>query len=91
VGAEGWGTYRQQRGPAGQSHEIDIQHGQLQVQTLALELAPDARFKTVTAYQGSRPIPAQATQNGARVEISFSGRLAIKPGDPLEIRLELVA
>jgi hypothetical protein len=89
--AEGWGTYRQARAGTRQTHEIEIKQGQLQIQTLALELAPGARLKDASATHGGSPIPLQSTQNGARVELSFSARLTVKTGSQLAVVLELEA
>ena len=91
--AEGWGTYRQQRaaGRQTQTHQIEIKQGQLRLKTMAVELAPNVKLKSLTAKQGSRTIRPHAVQKGVRVELSFDQMLTLNHDAKLEIVLRLTA
>jgi len=83
--AEGWGSYRQSRQPGSQTHAIEMKLGQLELNSLACELAPNTQLKGVTVMQGANRVAAQAAQTGTRIEITFAGRLTLKPGAKLEV------
>lgn len=48
VGAEGWGTFQQQRSATSLDASIELRFGQLGIKTIALELAPGHRPESVT-------------------------------------------
>ena len=91
IAAEGWGIYCQQRAAGSQCHEIEIKHGKLQIKTLAIELAPNARLKHVTASNASKKLTVRATQKGAQVEVTFAEKVTINEGAKLEVLVELQA
>ncbi len=89
--AEGWGTYRQRRVAGSQSCEVDVKHGRLEIQVLTVELATGARPKSVVARCGERRLEVQVTQQGQRVELTFSRRMKLGSGMKLEVIVELAA
>jgi len=91
VGAEGWGTFRQERAAGVQTHSLEIKHGRLQLRTFAAELAPDEHLARAAATLDGQPVPVSAVQTGRRVEASFANRLVVSTGTRLEIKLELKA
>ena len=85
--AGGWGTYVQKRLAGKQTHSLEIKHGRTFVKALSVDLAPEAKARSVAARLGSRPVAARLTQNGPRVEIVFSQKLELIPDRKLELEL----
>jgi uncharacterized protein (DUF608 family) len=89
VVAEGWGSFRQERSAAAQTHSLELKWGRLQLRSFGGELAPDRRLSRVTARLDSQPVPVTARQTDRHVEASFADRLLINAGARLEIDFEL--
>lgn len=85
--AGGWGTYQQQRAPGTQTHRLDVKHGQVPVRTLILEVASGVQVQGVEAKYGTRPVPAQAVQDGSRVEVTLGEPLRVDAGSALDVVL----
>jgi hypothetical protein len=89
--AEGWGSFRQRRAVEEQTHELEIKRGSLKLKSLAVELAPNAKLKSVTAKLGGKTVPAEAEQTGARVVVTFGESLRLDQKAGLEVRCSIAA
>ena len=86
TGAEGWGSYRQHREAGSQVHEIALKHGQLRVKTLSFELAPKAHLAGTVVRVAGKTLPANASQNGARLKVTLTEPVQLQAGSMLEVR-----
>jgi len=89
--AEGWGAYQQRRGAGAQIHRIVMKAGVLRVKAIALELAPNARLKSVRVKLGSTTLTPGATQKGARIEVLLENSVTIDSNTSFELNMELEA
>ncbi|MCG8554901.1 MAG: hypothetical protein MJD61_06380 [Proteobacteria bacterium] len=83
VGAEGWGTFSQQRVGRVQSEQIDIKYGQLRLAKLGFELAPSLRPSRVTV-QGA---DAVFRLNGSRLQVDLAPQVTLRAGDSLRVEI----
>ncbi|HUC86147.1 MAG TPA: GH116 family glycosyl hydrolase, partial [Candidatus Acidoferrales bacterium] len=89
IGAEGWGTYRQERSARFQNHFLEMKHGRLQLKSFAAELAPGMRLAGVAAKVDERTVSAAAVQTGLRVETTFADEILVAAGARLQIEMQL--
>ena len=68
-----------------------MKHGNVRVQTFAVELTEGARVNSVTVIIGERILPAKATQNGSRVEVTLDEKQVLTARAKLEISIALLA
>ncbi|HIQ23398.1 MAG TPA: hypothetical protein EYH34_19420 [Planctomycetes bacterium] len=85
--AEGWGTISQKRSDDGQTNRIDVHWGRVVVKTLAFELASDRQLQSATVRLAGRPLAAETSREGPRVQIELAEPVAVEEGQSLEVRL----
>lgn len=85
--AEGWGTISQKRQGGKQTNQIDINYGTLNVQTIALQAAENAKVRSVCANVAGNALDLTFTQDGERVSITLADALKATVGDVIEIEL----
>lgn len=83
--AEGWGTLRQKRAAGRQTNRIELKHGKLAIQTLAVDLPKDAQAKQVSVTVAGRAVQPQHKQDGTRLLLTLPERLTIDKGQAVEI------
>ncbi|MBB4907563.1 GH116 family glycosyl hydrolase [Actinophytocola algeriensis] len=79
--AEGWGLYRQKRGPGKQTCDIEVRFGEVRLKTLSFEV--DGAVHSVTAH-GKR-VPFQVT--GSRVLVTLAAETTVRAGSTLSITI----
>lgn len=89
--AGGWGTYEQQRAGRTQFHSLAVNHGNVRVRTLAVELAAGANARSATVVIGGRILPAKVRQEGSRVEVTFDKDQLLTAKSKLEVSIALLA
>jgi len=85
--AEGWGTISQKRSDDGQTNRIDVHWGRVVVKTLAFELPSDRQLQSATVRLAGRPLAAETSREGPRVQIELAEPVAVEEGQSLEVRL----
>jgi hypothetical protein len=85
--AQGWGLFRQRRGAAEQTCELDVRYGRLRVSTLAFETVRPPRH--VVVRTGHRELDATMQSSGSRVELSLAGPVTVATGETLSVRFVL--
>ncbi|RPE14280.1 hypothetical protein EGT74_00250 [Chitinophaga lutea] len=83
--AEGWGTYSQQAGAAGQQHELKVVFGNLPVGRLMFELVQEWKPGKVTVRVNGAAVPAQFKTEGKRVLIRLKNTVMVEENGTLQI------
>lgn len=85
LGAEGWGTFHQARGPAHHSATLHVAHGRLRLASLALEtLAPPT---TATLRHAGRPVPCRLETAGPTATVHLAAPITIGADEIVEVVL----
>jgi hypothetical protein len=74
-GAEGWGTYRQERAARTQSSEIAVKWGKLRVRTVVLEVPAGAKVASATVTIADQPVDRRVTFDLAHPETIVCGQM----------------
>jgi hypothetical protein len=87
--AEGWGTISQQREAGKQTDRLTPHYGRVRLETLAFELPDGATLQGATVKLADQTIPADAKQNGRRVEITLEKPITVETGKTLAVELSM--
>jgi uncharacterized protein (DUF608 family) len=87
IGAEGWGTYRQQTRGQRWTFEVEVKWGRLRLRTLAFalpatSLAAPGRFSVRFA---GRAVPATVKVDGLRAEITLGDEVVVRTAETLQV------
>jgi non-lysosomal glucosylceramidase len=85
--AEGWGRFSQKTDADGLTVTLDLRHGHLKLNQLALMLPAGKNAAHVTATVAGHAAPVTFTQADGRVTLVFSSGLHLAEGEPLQISL----
>jgi non-lysosomal glucosylceramidase len=87
IAAEGWGTVEQKRSGKAQKNRITLMHGQIQFETLRVDV-PEARtIKTAEVSLGGNRVKTAFAQDGNRVRITLIESLQLSASQTLEIEI----
>jgi hypothetical protein len=87
--AEGWGSYTQQRTGTTQTSIIDLKYGQLQLNTIVLDVPGNSAVKEISiTREGTDRIGLSFNQQGSRVTIKPTKSLMVAAGETLRIKIE---
>jgi uncharacterized protein (DUF608 family) len=81
--AEGWGLYRQQRRGSTHRSWLEVRHGRLALESLAL--AVRSRPRVTTVWIDGRPVEHTVTARDGRVEIVLGERALVAEGQTVEV------
>lgn len=85
TGAEGFGTYTEERVDARQEHRLELARGRLRVATFAVERAEtlaitDVACQVESASRAALNVPCRAERSGARILVTLAEALVLEPG-----------
>lgn len=86
--AQGWGTFQQKRANKGQTSNIRLKYGQLQLKTLAFDVSDGLKIRDIEVTLGERnQIKNSFKQEGRHVMIELATRLMVTAGQTLQIEM----
>lgn len=86
--AKGWGSYAQSIAKDNkQTHNLTLQYGSLDLQSIGLEKADNKKIKNLTVVLGNEKIPAQFKQDGKSILVQFDKKLNIDKNQILSISI----
>ena len=85
--AAGWGSFAQQQTSMAQIHTLVVGQGQLALNTLAFDLAPNAQPGGLSVSLNGTPVNATMSQSGVRVTIAFASQLVVQVGQTLVVQI----
>lgn len=71
----GWGSFEQKRGAGGQRCAITLEHGQLALKTLALEVDAGKKASAATIAIDAKAVAAKLSQDGLRVTLALDATI----------------
>jgi hypothetical protein len=80
-----WGTFTQHRTATTQTHRLELEWGDLTLNTLAFEVPLGAKLGALEVTQGSRALPARSSLSNRRLEITLQSPIELRVGQSLEI------
>jgi hypothetical protein len=83
TGAEGWGTFSQERAASGIAAAVTVKHGRLRVSTLVL--APKAPPATIRVAVAGKPATATHAFASGRLTVTLSPDVRLEAGQTLEL------
>ncbi len=87
VTAGGWGTVEQIRSGGGQENRITLEHGQIQIEILCVNV-PEARsIKTAVVSLAGNRVKNAFAQDGHRLCMTLNETLQLSAGETLEIEI----
>ncbi len=86
--ANAWGTIDQRRDGKQQTNRIDVQWGELPIQTFACEVPTGEQVRECTVTGGSGQVSVTVSQDGARVLLTFAEPIRIGCGESLLVSLQ---
>jgi uncharacterized protein (DUF608 family) len=87
TGAEGWGSFSQQREAGKQTNRIEVQWGRLRVATLAFEVAEGSEPAAAQVRLGDEAVAAELRRQGRRCSLVLSAPVSVAAGQTLEVVL----
>ncbi|MHB8969975.1 MAG: GH116 family glycosyl hydrolase [Pirellulaceae bacterium] len=87
--AEAWGSLDQQRSGDLQTNRIEVQWGQLPVQTLAFELPAGRQLRDCQVTAGTKQLMPTVAQKGTRVLITLAEPHCIACGESVVVQLHM--
>lgn len=87
VSSEGWGSFSQHRGEGSQAILLEMNYGNLRINTFETFLEDGAKAQTVVVHYRGQSIPASFGQTGNKVSIDF-GDLNIVENHELDIKIQ---
>lgn len=88
VGPEGWGTYRQRIDDGALLIELDVKHGRLAVESVAVSLPIGVQASAALVSCGEQRVNASCTLDRGVVTLGFGRRLTVEPGQILKARIQ---
>lgn len=85
--AEGWGTISQKREDGKQTNRIEVKHGVLHVQTIALQVGENVKVSAVRAGVAGKSLEATFIQDGRQLTIALADMFEATVGDAIEVEL----
>ena len=85
--ATGWGTVEQKRRGIAQHNRISVKHGQIQIETLDVDVNEARTVKTAEVSLGGDRVKTAFVQDGNRLRISLMETLRLSAGETLEIEV----
>ncbi len=83
----GWGSFTHTLKPQGQSVQVQVAEGSIVVARLAVNGLTKGPFKTASARLGTEVLQANLNQEPQRRVVALERKVAVKPGNPLEVVL----
>jgi hypothetical protein len=87
--AEGWGSLRQRRTDGRQEHGITVQHGQVRLREVVVQLPEKMTTKEVRAAVGDRQVRAEhkVNEQDRTVTVRLAEPLVLQAGETLTVSL----
>lgn len=82
--AEGWGLFRQRREDGRQTGRMEVRWGRLRVRHMVFELPEGARLGRATVSAAGVERPADASQDGRRVNLALREDMTVTEGQAIE-------
>lgn len=89
--AGGWGTYWQRRAHGVQSHGVEVRHGRVTLQTVAVELPAGVDPGRATVKLGRRSLRAVVAKQAGRILVQLERPAVIEAGARLEVQVRFNA
>ncbi|MGW8266888.1 MAG: GH116 family glycosyl hydrolase, partial [Longimicrobiales bacterium] len=86
--AEGWGSFRQVRSGAAQTHEIAVRWGRVPLETLGLEVPEEVRVARAMATLEGAPLDLLKAQQAHQVTLALPSGTVVEAGDTLAVELQ---
>jgi len=87
TGAEGWGSYAQERGQATQTCRVEVRFGRVVLGRLVLEVPERATVRDTSVTVDGRSVAAEVAQDGRSVTLSLAEGTTVPEGSTLTAEL----